>query len=265
MLSAERSWVVDHPDGVCPAECPADIPAVGRRRRGRRFQDASRGIGGRSVSSVRCPLSGSAVLVGRPASSPSGVQRVQCPARPVSSRLLSAPSVRTRPSHPTRGGAVGTQVGAAGNLHHGNGLSPGGLPHFGAARSTAEQARTRAALPRSRVGHWGSVADPGRVVGGRRPRVSAERPGRPGRRTERRRWRLRCGHGSRLQREVAAAAAWPPPSGWVGDHGAWWSWVPDAGVAGPERARGLAGGDGRAARARPRLAAGAPGSLSAAL
>jgi hypothetical protein len=31
--------------------------------------------------------------------------------------------------------------------------------------------------------------------------------------------RPRCGHGSRLQRGVAAPAAWLPSSGWVRDHG----------------------------------------------
>ena len=41
--------------------------------------------------------------------------------------------------------------------------------------------------------------------------------------------------------------------------------VPDARVDGPGRASGRAGGDGRAAPSRPRLAAGAPGSLPAAL
>ena len=58
-----------------------------------------------------------------------------------------------------------------------------------------------------------SVADPGRRVGcgPRRPRLPAERPGGPGRRAEpvaaAARW-----DGSRLQREVAAPAAWLPSS-----------------------------------------------------
>jgi hypothetical protein len=211
-----------------------------------------------------CPLSGSAVLSGRPASSP-----VWCPAcpvsgRPVVSRLLSAPSVRTRPSHPTSGGGVGDQVAAAGTRHHSNGSSPGGLPRRGAARSTAEQARTRATLPGSRVGQWGSVADPGRVGCGRRPRLTAgDQAGLAGVRSA-------VANGCAVGTGAGCSARWPQRPrgcrsglGWV-DHGGWGRGAcRSGGRAG--RASGRAGGDGRAAPARPRLAAGTPGSPPTAL
>jgi hypothetical protein len=162
-------------------------PAVGRCRRGRQGQDACHGVGRRAASTMWYPLSGSVVRVrrssrpvsGRLVSSPSGVhpsgvQCVQCPAvwcppvrRPAG--CCPPPSVRTRPSRPTSGGGVGDQAGAVGNLHHRNGSSPGGLPRLGAARWTAEQARTRAMLPRSRwsVGVGGGPGPGGVTAGGR--------------------------------------------------------------------------------------------------
>jgi hypothetical protein len=118
----------------------------------------------------RCPPCGvhSAVRLsgsGGPAVQCLAVWCPACPARPVSgrlvstrpasSRLLSAPSVRTRPSRPTSGSGVGDQVEAAGNLHHRNVSRSGGLPRRGAARSTAEQAHGAATPPRSRVGQRG--------------------------------------------------------------------------------------------------------------
>jgi hypothetical protein len=106
--------------------------SVGRRR-GRQCQDASRGVGRRSVSSMRCPTthpgSSGVRLSGRPVSSQSGVRSpgvvVRGPAvRPVccppvqpsgvqpSGVQPSAvhPSVRTRPSPPTLDGGVGTRL-----------------------------------------------------------------------------------------------------------------------------------------------------------
>ena len=125
-----------------------------------------------AVSTHPVPSSGvrrsSRPVSGRLASSVSSVQPVRCPAvrcPPVrwSAGCCPPPSVRTRPSHPTSGGGVVDQVGAAGNLHHRNGSRSRWASRGGAARSTAQQARTRATLPGSRVGQWGSVADPGRV------------------------------------------------------------------------------------------------------
>jgi hypothetical protein len=198
-----------------------------------------------------CPLSGSVVRVwpssrpvsGRLVSSASSVQPVRCPPVRRPAGCCPPPSVRTRPSRPTSGGGGGDQVEAAGNRRHKNGSSSGGLPRLGAARWTAEQARTRAMPPRSR---WsvGSVADSGQVGCGRGRARPAERAGRLGRCKERRRLWLRGGHGSRLQREVAAAAAWLPSwAGWAttvgGGHGAC-----RPGWAGPQGPMGVPAGMG---------------------
>jgi hypothetical protein len=140
---------------------------------------------------------------------PSGVQRVQCPpvrcppvqcpavwcpacpasTRPVSgrlvsgrlvstrlvstrsvvSRLLSAPSVRTRPSHPTSAVALWTRSVRLATCTTGTGRGPGG-------RHAVERLGRRPSRPGrgevAGVARWsvGSVADPGRVGCGRRPR-----------------------------------------------------------------------------------------------
>jgi hypothetical protein len=218
----------------------------GRRRRGRQCRDASRGVGRRSASSLRCPpirLRRPGVrLSGRPVSSPSGVRSprfvVRDPAsgrtvstrpassRPVSSRLVSSrpvstPSVRTRPSRPTPGGGGGSRAGAAGTLPTGTGRGPGGRPRRGAARSTAE-AWTRAVLPSLLVGQWVSwQTQAGLVRARRRPRLPAERPGqaRPALGSARRSHRARA-------REQAAARGCcigrvAAVLGWVGDHAEW--------------------------------------------
>jgi hypothetical protein len=169
----------------------------------------------------------------------------------------SGPSVS---SHPGRWRWA--QVGAAGIRHHGNGSGPGGLPRRCAARSTAEGAGTRAVLPGSRVGQrglgWRTWAGLGTAAARARCATS-----RPGRRAERP-WPVAAlWHRMRLRREVAAPAAWLP-SGLGGDHGGWWPWGLPPGWAGPE-GRWACWRDGRAAPARPRLAAGAPGWLPAAL
>jgi hypothetical protein len=77
-----------------------------------------------------------------------------------------------------------------------------------------------------------SVVDPGRVGCGRRPRLTLPpRQARPACRAPVAGGCARAGR--RPQREVAVPAAWLPPSGWVGDHGAWWSWRPARRVDGP--------------------------------
>jgi hypothetical protein len=86
---------------------------------------------------------------------PSGVQPAWCP----------PPSVRTRPSPPTSGGGVGDQVEAVGTAATGPGRGPGGQLRRRAARSVAEGPDADGACE-SRVGHRGSVADPGRVCEG---------------------------------------------------------------------------------------------------
>jgi hypothetical protein len=221
---------------------------------------SSRPVSGRLVSSA----SG----VHPPVSSASGVQCVQCPARPVSTVRRPAgccppPSVRTRPSRPPSGGGGGDQLEAAGNRHHKNGSSPGGLPRLGAARCTAEQARTRAMLPRSRWsgGRWRTRAR--WAAGAAALDRLINQAGQAGVRSA-------VANGRAVGSGAGCSASLPQrPCGCRRGLGGRPRWVvvmgPAARVGGPGRAGGRAGGDGRAAPARPRLAAGAPGSLPTAL
>jgi hypothetical protein len=197
--AAERSWVVARLTGVCPAEPPsassgrASSPWSTRpgRRPWRRspvgvhhavsiHPGSSSGIrrwpSGVQPSGVRSPgvvvqgpgsgrllSTRPAVLAStRPASSrlvssPSGIQPIWCPAR-----LVSAPSVRTPLSPPIPGGGAGTrsrqsapppqdqvEVPVGCRAVERLGRWPRGPDAGGAAAS--------------RVGHRGSVADPGRV------------------------------------------------------------------------------------------------------
>jgi hypothetical protein len=174
-----------------------------------------------------CPLSGSAVLSGRPASSPhlvssvSGVQPVRCPAVRCPPVRWSAGCCPPRPSGrvrliPPRAVAFGTRSRRRGDRHHRNGSRSLWLPRRRAARSTAQEAWGRATLPRSR---W-SVGVGGRTraglgAGGGRACPLSDQAGQAGVRSARA-WRRRCGHGRRLQREVAAPAAWlPTRAGWA--------------------------------------------------
>jgi hypothetical protein len=219
-----------------------------------------------------CPLSGSVVRVwpssrpvsGRLVSSASSVQPVRCPPVRRPAGCCPPPSVRTRPSRPTSGGGGGDQVEAAGNRHHRNRSSPGGLPRLGAARSTAEQARTRATPPRWRmVGgcRWRTLAGSG--AGGGPGLTLASWAGQAGMRSARRR-RLREGtEGGRSARLPHRPRGCPPRDEWAttmrGCCGACRR------VDGPGGAAGLGGGDGRAAPARPRQPASVPGLLPTAL
>jgi hypothetical protein len=187
---------------------------------------SSRPVSGRPVSSR--PVSS------RPVSS--------CP---VASRLVSAPSVRTRPSGPPSGGGVWGQAGAARQpAPRGRVEVPVGCGVVERLGSTAEQARTRATPPGSRMvgGAVGGGPGPGRVRAA--AAVDVGLPGRPGRRAERPSPAAARGHGRRPQREVAAPAAWLPSSGWVGDHGGWWSWRLPPAWTGPEGPMGVPAGMG---------------------
>jgi hypothetical protein len=261
VLAAELSWLVGRPDGGCPAERPAGIQRLSTQRLRRPGPTVKpSGVRPSGVQPVRCPP-------------------VRCPARPVSTRPVSSPSgvhpsgvqpaavrlrsVRTRPSRPTSGGGGGDQVEAAGNRYHRNGPRSRWAAASWSGSMDGRAGRTRAMLPRSRwsVGRWRTRARSG---DGGRPRLPgcATRQPRPA-----------CGAPSlvaarwareQAAREVAAAAGWLPS-------GAGWRprWVvvmgPAARVGGLGRADGRADGDGRAAPARPSLAAGAPGSLPTAL
>jgi hypothetical protein len=186
--------------------------------------------------------------------------------RPLSTRPVSAPSVRTRPSPPMlRRWRWGPGRGGRATVTTGTGGDPGG--HRAGDGSTAEEAGTRATLPKSPWSQWEVGGGPGLPVGcgPRRPRLTTERPGRPGRRSG------RPSRPAALWARVQTAArggctrAWRRSSGWVRDHGAWSSPSLTAGWAAPEGPLEVPAGDGRAAPARPKPAASAPSSVLAAL
>jgi hypothetical protein len=231
----------------------------------------------------------------RPVSSPSGVR---CPARPVSghlgsssgvrrsgrlvsthpasgrvvstcpasSPLVSAPSVRTRPSPPTSGGGVGTRWVRRGNLPHGNGSRSRWLPRRRAARSAAEAWMT--AGDATEVARW-SVGCRRRI----RPawvRAAVAALARCPTRQARPACGAHVAGGCAVGTERAAArgcrtAGVAAVLGWVRDHGGWLSWSRRSGWTGPAGPMGLPASGGAAAPARPRLVASAPGSLPAAL
>jgi hypothetical protein len=265
VLAAALSWLVGRPDGGCPAERPAGIQRSGvvavSARPGCRPWRRSPGRVHQVVSTQRLRRSCPAVQPSsvRPSGvRPSGVQPVRCPAGPVSSRPVSSRPVSSRPvssrpvsgrllsasvrpdasSRPPQAAAVGTRSVRR------QPSPPERVESRWAAASwsgsmTAEQARTRAMLPGSR---WlvGSVRTRARWV--RRAAALdrlSDQAGQTGVRSARG-WRLRGGHGSRLQREGAAAAGWLPS-------GAEWRprWVvvmgPAARVGGSGRADGRAG------------------------
>ena len=212
---------------------------------------------------------------------PSGVRPVRCPVAwfvvqdPVSGRLLS-----TRPvSSPLVSAPVGPDasvwspirwwrlgIGRCGKATRatGTGSGPGGLPGRRAARVDGEQARTGATPPRSRMvgGAVGGGSGPGRLRAA--AGLDAGLPGQA---------RPACGPPSQAAalwaREEAAAEVAAPPPGCRPRMGGRPRCVvvvaPAARVDGPGGADGLAGGDGRAAPARPRLAASVPGLLPTAL
>jgi hypothetical protein len=146
--------------------------------------------------------------------------------RPVSTPSAVHPSVRVASVSPIAGGGVETRSRRPGNPHHRNGSRSLWRPPRRANGSTDQQAwgrRRRRARAVVSGGRWRTRA-PG-WCGRRRSRVPAARPGRPRRRAEPPvAGGLRRGQGSRPRRELAAAAAWLPSSGWVGDHGEWWPW-----------------------------------------
>jgi hypothetical protein len=201
------------------------------------------------VSGMRCPPS--RFVVRDPAVQPSGVRPsgVRSPAfvvrgppirpvavhpssvqpllstRPVSSPLLSTPSVRSRPSPPKLRRWRGDQVEAAGQPSP---QQPVEVPVAAATSGgwvASRGAWGQTALPRSCGGQSGVGGGPGRGWDGQRrpPLPLRDQAGQAGVRS--RLWlALAPWAGSRPRRELAAAAAWLVSSGWVGDHGVWWSW-----------------------------------------
>jgi hypothetical protein len=174
-----------------------------------------------------------------------GCPAVRCPARPVSSPSGVQPSgVRRRRSGRVRlvshqAVAVGDRPRRHSHPHHGN----GSRSRWAAASSSGSGRRpSRPGRGRRRRGHPGSaglsVADPGRVGCGRRPRLTlASRAGQAGVRSARRR-RLREGTGGgRTGREAALLGMGGRPRYVV-------VVAPAAWVDGPGGADGLAGGMG---------------------
>jgi hypothetical protein len=194
-VGAPASLLLSGPGGCSPRRrlprgASSHSRAVGRCRRGRPGQQARHGVG------RRCPAGGvhpSGLGVRGPAVRPSGVrspgvavQRVRrsavcCPSVRCPAVWCLPSSVRTRPSPPTQAVAVGTRSRWPGDPDHRNGWRP--LWRVGRRRLDRRSRRPRRGRRcRRRVGQGGPVADPGRRVGcgPRRPRLPAERPGRPG-------------------------------------------------------------------------------------
>jgi hypothetical protein len=207
------------------------------------------GVRDPAVQPVRCPA--------RPVSSLSGVQPLRCPVtrvrrprvrrstpvavRPaVSSRLLSTPSVRTRPAPPPSAVALGLSRGGRQPSPRQPSRSCGGrnLERLGRRPSSPWG---RATLPRSRIGQQGCRwrTRPGLGAGGGRACRLRGQAGQAGVRSACG-WRRRGGQGSRRRRELAA------PAGWLHPHAGWTTTVGDGQGGGPSgwpRAQG-AGGDG---------------------
>jgi hypothetical protein len=245
VLAAERSWLVL----AQTASAQRSVQPVSRGRASSPWSTRPAGTPRRRspVSSRRCPP----IRVRRPGS---GCPAVRCPVtwgwssrgsggrtaavqlsvvQPSAVRCPSVrcpgvwclpSSVRTRPSPPPQAVALGTRSRWPGDPGHRDGWRPCGCR---AVDGSIDGRGGRDAGDAAEVALVkGAGGGPGLPVGcgPRRPRLPAERPGRPGRRAERPvAGGCAVGTRGRLQREVAAAAAWLPPSGWGRDHGGW-SW-----------------------------------------
>jgi hypothetical protein len=237
--------VVARPDGVCPEERPAALERSGvvavvdpaSRHATALVAGVQQAVSTHPVSasgirrsSRPCPVTWG-VVVQRSGGRPAAVHPVPVSIRAVSIRAVSIRAVSIRlvsafvgpdasvSSH--SGGGGGDQVKVAGRpLATGTGGGPVAAGPLTARRRSRRPRRGRCCRPR--VGQGGSVADPGRRVGcgPRRPRLTTERPGRPGRRSERPLWAVALwARGQAAARggcigRVAASAAWLPSSGW---------------------------------------------------
>jgi hypothetical protein len=253
------------PDDICPQQRPAGLKGSGVVA----VVDPASSHATASVAAVQQAVSTHpGIGVRDPAVQPSGVRSPGL----VVQRSGAGPSavqpwVRTCPSPPMlRRWRWGPGRAGRATLTTGTGGGPGGY-QASTARSMVAEAGTRATLPNSRWSGGGGWRTRAAGVGGgpQRPRLPAERPGRPGRRGGR-----PSRAAARWAREQAAARAGGTGrvAGVLG-LGARPRWVvvaeADARGGGPGGVRGGAGGDGRAAPARPKPAASAPGSLPAAL
>jgi hypothetical protein len=223
VLAAERSWFVlaqttsarrsVQPVSSARASSPSPTLPAGTPRR-------------RSPVCPACGVHPSGFGVRDPAVRPSAVrspgvvvQRVRrsavcCP--PVRCPAVRCPAVRCPPrpdasvSSHAQAVAVGTRSSWPGDRDHRNGWRPLGLPGRRRLDRRSRRPPGRGRRCQSRVDHWGGRCGPGPPgwVRPRRPRCplsdQAGQAGVGGARGG----RLRGGHGSRLQREVAAPATW---------------------------------------------------------
>jgi hypothetical protein len=186
---------VARPNDVCPEQRPAGLERSGVVA----VVDTASRHATASVTGVQQavsthPVSASGIrLSGRPVSGHLGRSSTGSGARPSAVHPSSVqpsavqpsavqPSVRTRPSPSHSGGGVGDQVEVAGDPDHRNRWRPQGLP---GRRWLDRRSRRPGAGDAAHVALVGGrpVADLGRRVGcgPRRPHLTAERPGRPGR------------------------------------------------------------------------------------
>jgi hypothetical protein len=247
VLAAARSWWL-LAQTTSAGGASSRSRGVGRRRRGRPCQQARHGVG-RRCPPMRCPPIG----VRDPAVRPSGVrspgvvvQRVRrsavcCP--PVRCPAVRCPAVwcpAVRPdafvSSHAQAVALGTRSRWPGDRDHRIGWRPRWL----AGRRPLDRRSRRPGRGRrcpTRVGQGGGrwlARAAGLGVGrGGRACLLSDQAGQAGVRSAPR-GRRRFGHGSWLQREVAAPAAWLGSSGWVRDHGGWSSPSLTPGRADPE-------------------------------
>jgi hypothetical protein len=205
--------VVARPDGVCPQQRPAALERSGAVA----VVDPASSHATASVAGVQQavsthPASASGIRLSQPSGvrSPGVVQRVRRPAvrcPPIQRPAVWCPAVQCPAVRPDASVSFHLRRWP-GDCDHRNGWRLLWLP--GRRRLDRRSRRPgRGRRCRSRVGRWEVAGGPGRRVRGgpRRPRLPAERPGRPGRRAEpvaaAALW-----HGCRRQREVAAPAAW---------------------------------------------------------
>jgi hypothetical protein len=207
---------------------PTGQPMIGRTVSTIRFVVRDPAVQPSGVRPVRCPVT--RVRRPGPAIRPAAVQRLAlcCPPVRCPAVCCPPPSVRSRPSPATSGVALGPGRGGRATVTTGTGRGPGGLPRRRAAGSTAQQAWTRATLPRSRGGQWGVGGGPGWVGGRRRPRVPAAQPGRPGRRAVR-----PVAGGCAVGRGAGSGASWPHRPGGCRPRAGWATTVGGGRGAGP--------------------------------
>jgi hypothetical protein len=272
--------VVARPDGVGPEQRPAGIERSGVVAvvdTASRHATASvagvhpsgvhpSGFGVRDPGcpAVRCPVTWGR----RPEVRRSAVccPPVQCPA--VRCPAVWCPAVRPDASVSSHAQvvALGTRSRWPGDPDHRNRWRPLRLPGRRRLDRMVQEAGTRATLPKSGWsvgGRWWTPA--AGLVGPRRPRLPLSDQAGPAGVRRAVAGGGAVGTGARLQREVAAPAAWLASSGWVRGHGGWSSPSLTPGWADPEGPLEGPAGMGVRPQRGPSGAASAPSSVPAAL